>query len=97
MIGNLLTVDIEEGMQDGEEVVLYEGEPGDLRFRMITTAPHQRFRRGGNNLHTTATITLVIFLSFFSGTTEWAAPRLRDIALCHTLALRKRGLFGVTS
>ncbi|XP_076907665.1 dnaJ protein ERDJ3B-like [Bidens hawaiensis] len=62
--GNFITVDIEKGMQDGQEVVFYEegepiidGEPGDLKFR-IRTALHDRFRREGNNLHATATITL---------------------------------------
>nr|XP_043609803.1 dnaJ protein ERDJ3B [Erigeron canadensis] len=62
--GNFITVDIEKGMQDGQEVVFYEegepiidGEAGDLKFR-IRTAPHDKFRREGNNLHTTATITL---------------------------------------
>ncbi|KAI3460765.1 hypothetical protein Pfo_017428 [Paulownia fortunei] len=45
-------------MQDGQEVVFYEdgepiidGEAGDLKFR-IRTAPHDRFRREGNDLHT---------------------------------------------
>ncbi|XP_071720478.1 dnaJ protein ERDJ3B-like [Rutidosis leptorrhynchoides] len=72
--GNFITVDIEKGMQDGQEVVFYEegepiidGEPGDLKFR-IRTAPHDRFRREGNNLHTTATITLAQALVGFEKT-----------------------------
>ncbi|OVA02561.1 DnaJ domain [Macleaya cordata] len=63
--GYFVTVDIEKGMQDGHELVFYEdgepiidGESGDLKFR-IKTAPHDRFRREGNDLHTTVTITLV--------------------------------------
>ncbi|KAJ1687658.1 hypothetical protein LUZ63_019048 [Rhynchospora breviuscula] len=63
--GNFITVDIEKGMQDGQEVLFYEdgepkidGESGDLKFR-IRTAPHHRFRREGNDLHTTITISLL--------------------------------------
>lgn len=63
--GYFVTVDIEKGMQDGQEVVFYEdgepiidGEPGDLKFR-IRTAPHDRFRRDGNDLHLTVNISLV--------------------------------------
>lgn len=62
--GDYVTVDIEKGMQDGQEIVFYEdgepvvdGEPGDLKFK-IFTAPHERFTRQGNDLHTTVTITL---------------------------------------
>lgn len=72
--GNFITVDIEKGMQDGQEVVFYEegepiidGEPGDLKFR-IRTAPHDKFRREGNNLHATATITLAQALVGFEKT-----------------------------
>lgn len=72
--GDFITVDIEKGMQDGEEVVFYEdgepkidGEPGDLKFR-IMTAPHDRFRREGNDLHTTVTISLVQALVGFEKT-----------------------------
>ncbi|XP_074563500.1 dnaJ protein ERDJ3B-like [Curcuma longa] len=63
--GYFLTVDIEKGMQDGQEVMFYEdgepkidGEAGDLKFR-IRTAPHELFRRDGNDLHMTATISLL--------------------------------------
>ncbi|CAL9024024.1 unnamed protein product [Prunus brigantina] len=72
--GYFITVDIEKGMQDGQEVVFYEdgepiidGEAGDLKFR-IHTAPHDRFRREGNDLHTTITITLVQALVGFEKT-----------------------------
>lgn len=72
--GNFITVDIEKGMQDGQEVVFYEegepiidGEAGDLKFR-IRTAPHDQFKREGNNLHTTVTITLVQALVGFEKT-----------------------------
>ncbi|MFS7901621.1 putative DnaJ domain, Chaperone J-domain superfamily [Helianthus anomalus] len=83
--GDFITVDIEKGMQDGEEVVFYEegepiidGEPGDLRFR-ICTAPHDRFRREGNNLHTTATITLAQALVGFEKTVKHLDDRLVNI------------------
>ncbi|XWS46573.1 hypothetical protein CRYUN_Cryun14cG0079600 [Craigia yunnanensis] len=63
--GYFVTVDIDKGMQDRQEVVFYEdgepvidGEPRDLKF-CICTAAHDRFRREGNDLHTTVTITLV--------------------------------------
>ncbi|KAG8362800.1 hypothetical protein BUALT_BualtUnG0036100 [Buddleja alternifolia] len=46
---------------DGEPII--DGEPGDLKFR-ICTAPHDRFRREGNDLHTTMTITLIFFCHF---------------------------------
>uniref|UniRef100_A0A2P2KEL5 J domain-containing protein n=1 Tax=Rhizophora mucronata TaxID=61149 RepID=A0A2P2KEL5_RHIMU len=72
--GYFITVDIEKGMQDGQEVVFYEdgepkidGEAGDLKFR-IHTAPHDHFRREGNDLHATVTITLVSFSSAGSST-----------------------------
>ncbi|KAJ0625361.1 putative DnaJ domain, Chaperone J-domain superfamily, DnaJ subfamily A member [Helianthus annuus] len=83
--GDFITVDIEKGMQDGEEVVFYEegepiidGEPGDLRFR-IRTAPHDRFRREGNNLHTTATITLAQALVGFEKTVKHLDDHLVNI------------------
>ncbi|KAD6120224.1 hypothetical protein E3N88_11495 [Mikania micrantha] len=46
--GNFISVDIENGMQDGQ-------------FRIRTT-PHDQFKREGNNLHTTVTITLVVIV-----------------------------------
>ncbi|ONK78724.1 uncharacterized protein A4U43_C02F21770 [Asparagus officinalis] len=74
--GDFVTVDIEKGMKDGQEVVFYEdgepkvdGEPGDLKFR-IHTAPHDLFRREGNDLHTTVTISLVQALVGFEKTIE---------------------------
>uniref|UniRef100_A0A1D1XNL8 DnaJ protein ERDJ3B n=1 Tax=Anthurium amnicola TaxID=1678845 RepID=A0A1D1XNL8_9ARAE len=83
--GYLLTVDIEKGMQDGQEVVFYEdgepiidGEPGDLKFR-IKTAPHERFRREGNDLHATATITLLQALVGFEKSIEHLDEHLVNI------------------
>ncbi|KAK9983852.1 hypothetical protein SO802_033377 [Lithocarpus litseifolius] len=83
--GYFITVDIEKGMQDGQEVVFYEdgepiidGEAGDLKFR-IRTAPHDRFRREGNDLHTTITITLVQALVGFEKTIKHLDDRLVDI------------------
>ncbi|CAL9206132.1 unnamed protein product [Musa hybrid cultivar] len=74
--GYFITVDIEKGMQDGQDVLFYEdgepkidGEAGDLKFR-IQTAPHERFRREGNDLHTTVTISLLQALVGFEKTME---------------------------
>ncbi|XP_007051070.2 PREDICTED: dnaJ protein ERDJ3B [Theobroma cacao] len=84
--GYFVTVDIEKGMQDGQEVVFYEdgepiidGEPGDLKFR-IHTAPHDHFRREGNDLHTTVTITLVQALVGFEKTIKHLDDHLVDIS-----------------
>ncbi|XP_052187037.1 dnaJ protein ERDJ3B [Diospyros lotus] len=84
--GYFVTVDIEKGMQDGEEVVFYEdgepkidGEPGDLKFR-IRTAPHDQFRREGNDLHTTVSITLVQALVGFEKKIKHLDEHLVDIS-----------------
>lgn len=84
--GYFITVDIEKGMQDGQEVVFYEdgepiidGEAGDLRFR-ISTAPHDRFRREGNDLHTTVTLTLVQALVGFEKSIKHLDEHLVDIS-----------------
>ncbi|CAI0457063.1 unnamed protein product [Linum tenue] len=83
--GYSLTVDIEKGMQDGQEVVFYEdgepkidGEPGDLKFR-IHTSPHDVFTRKGNDLHTTVTITLVQALVGFEKKIKHLDEHLVDI------------------
>ncbi|KAG2693363.1 hypothetical protein I3760_08G092600 [Carya illinoinensis] len=83
--GYFVTVDIEKGMQDGQEVVFYEdgepiidGESGDLRFR-ICTASHDRFRREGNDLHTSVSITLVQALVGFEKTVKHLDDHLVDI------------------
>ncbi|KAI9098923.1 hypothetical protein K1719_024690 [Acacia pycnantha] len=84
--GYFITVDIEKGMQDGQEVLFYEdgepiidGESGDLRFRILT-APHDVFRREGNDLHTTVTITLVQALVGFEKTIKHLDEHLVDIS-----------------
>ncbi|XP_042475128.1 dnaJ protein ERDJ3B-like [Macadamia integrifolia] len=84
--GYFITVDIEKGMQDGQEVVFYEdgepkidGEAGDLKVR-IRTAPHDRFRREGNDLHTTVTITLVQALAGFDKTIKHLDEHPVDIS-----------------
>ncbi|KAM1042385.1 hypothetical protein ACFX13_032171 [Malus domestica] len=84
--GYFVTVDIEKGMQDGQEVVFYEdgepiidGEPGDLKFR-IRTAAHDLFKREGNDLHTTITITLVQALVGFEKTVKHLDDHLVDIS-----------------
>ncbi|KAF5726359.1 DnaJ like subfamily B member 11 [Tripterygium wilfordii] len=83
--GYFLTVDIEKGMQDEQEVVFYDdgepivdGQPGDLRFR-IQSVPHDTFRREGNDLHTTITITLVQALVGFEKTIKHVDEHLVDI------------------
>ncbi|KAK4737992.1 hypothetical protein R3W88_001689 [Solanum pinnatisectum] len=84
--GYHITVDIEKGMQDGQEVVFYEdgepkidGEPGDLKFR-IRTAPHEQFTREVNDLRTTVTITLVQALVGFEKTIKHLDNHLVDIS-----------------
>ncbi|KAK4372439.1 hypothetical protein RND71_007823 [Anisodus tanguticus] len=84
--GYEITVDIEKGMRDGQEVVFYEdgepkidGEPGDLKFR-IRTAPHDRFTREGNDLRTTVTITLVQALVGFEKTIKHLDDHPVDIS-----------------
>ncbi|XP_077218807.1 dnaJ protein ERDJ3B-like [Tasmannia lanceolata] len=84
--GYFITVDIEKGMQDGQEVVFYEdgepiidGEPGDLKFR-IQTASHEQFRREGNDLHTTVTISLLQALVGFEKTIKHLDEHLVDIS-----------------
>ncbi|XP_073151568.1 dnaJ protein ERDJ3B [Henckelia pumila] len=83
---DFITVDIEKGMQDGQEVLFYEdgepkvdGEAGDLKFRM-RTSPHDRFRREGNDLHSTITITLMQALVGFKKTIKHLDGRLVDIS-----------------
>ncbi|KAJ0976334.1 hypothetical protein J5N97_018299 [Dioscorea zingiberensis] len=83
--GYFVTVDIEKGMHDGQEVIFYEdgepiidGEPGDLKFK-IHTAPHDRFRREGNDLHTTVTISLVQALVGFEKTLQHLDEHLVEI------------------
>eukprot|EP00250_Pteridium_aquilinum_P009140 c18467_g1_i1 orf=397-1437(-) len=63
--GYHVTLDIEKGTPDGHEVVFYEdgepvidGDPGDLKFK-IFTQKHNRFKREGNHLHMTITISLL--------------------------------------
>ncbi|PPS00247.1 hypothetical protein GOBAR_AA20410 [Gossypium barbadense] len=62
--------------EDGEPII--DGEPGDLKFR-IHTAPHDRFRREGNDLHTTVTITLVQALVGFDKTIKHLDDHLVEI------------------
>ncbi|KAK7344393.1 hypothetical protein VNO77_13937 [Canavalia gladiata] len=84
--GYFITVDIEKGMQDGQEVLFYEdgepiidGESGDLRFR-IRAAPHEVFRREGKDLHTTVSITMVQALVGFEKTIKHLDEHLVDIS-----------------
>ncbi|CAN0924572.1 DnaJ protein ERDJ3B [Linum grandiflorum] len=84
--GYSLTIDIEKGMEDGQEVVFYEdgepkidGEPGDLKFR-IRTSSHDVFTRKGNDLHTTVTITLVQALVGFEKKIKHLDEHLVDIS-----------------
>ncbi|GAY44665.1 hypothetical protein CUMW_083600 [Citrus unshiu] len=84
--GYFVTVDIEKGVQDGQEVVFCEdgepiidGEPGDLKFP-IHKAPHDCFRREGNNLHATVSITLVQAVVGFEKTIKHLDGHLVDIS-----------------
>ncbi|KAK9747634.1 hypothetical protein RND81_02G004600 [Saponaria officinalis] len=84
--GYSLTVDIEKGMKDGEEISFYEdgepkidGEAGDLKFR-IRTAPHDVFERDGNDLRTTINITLLEALVGFEKTIKHLDEHLVDIS-----------------
>lgn len=83
--GYSLTVDIEKGMKDGQEITFYEdgepkvdGEAGDLKFR-IRTAPHDVFNRDGNDLRTTVNITLLQALVGFKKTIKHLDGHLVDI------------------
>lgn len=68
----LLEIEIEAGMQDGQETKFVaegephiDGEPGDLILK-IRTAPHQLFERKGDDLYTNVTISLSDALTGFS-------------------------------
>eukprot|EP00899_Mesostigma_viride_P003558 jgi/Mesvir1/13202/Mv06161-RA.1 len=70
--GISLTVDVERGMKDGQEIVFFEegeplvdGEPGDLKFR-IEAERHPMFERRGNDLHITVVIRLTEALVGFT-------------------------------
>ena len=70
----LLEVEIEAGMQDGQEIKFaaegephLDGEPGDLVFK-IKTVPHARFERRGDDLYTNVTISLQDALTGFEMT-----------------------------
>lgn len=60
-----VTVSVEPGMQDGQEIQVFEegepivdGEPGDLIF-VVRILPHSYFSRQGDDLHVVATISLL--------------------------------------
>eukprot|EP00897_Mesotaenium_endlicherianum_P006208 jgi/Mesen1/5615/ME000282S04760 len=66
-----MEVEIEKGMRDGQEILLYEegepvieGDPGDLKF-VIRTRRHAHFRRDGSDLHVGYSISLVDALTGF--------------------------------
>jgi len=67
----LLEIEIEPGMQDGQEQRFIaegeahiDGEPGDLKIR-IRTQPHSIFERRGDDLYTNVTISLTDALNGF--------------------------------
>ncbi|KAK8965694.1 hypothetical protein KSP40_PGU013027 [Platanthera guangdongensis] len=85
--GYFITVDIEKGMKDGQDVTFYEdgepiidGENGDLKF-IIRTAAHDRFQREGNDLYTTVTISLLEALVGFEKTIKHLDHHLVDIGM----------------
>jgi len=60
-----ITIVIERGMPDGHKIQFEQESdeapdmiPGDVFFKLVT-APHRRFRRDGNDLHFTMTISLL--------------------------------------
>lgn len=64
-VGELLTVEIERGMQNGQAINFYhegeavmDGDPGDLKF-VIRTEDHERFTREKDHLYMSLTISLV--------------------------------------
>lgn len=70
----IVTVIVEKGMPDGFEIVSESDgderpgeEPGDIIFQ-ITTLPHKRFERKGNDLHLGMTISLLQALVGFKKT-----------------------------
>jgi len=72
----LITIYIEQGMPDGYEIISESDadekpgeEPGDLIFK-VTTAPHKRFERKGNDLHMSMTISLLQSLVGFTKTVK---------------------------
>ncbi|MCO5599443.1 hypothetical protein L7F22_053547 [Adiantum nelumboides] len=88
--GYLVTLDIEKGTPDGHEVVFYEdgepiidGDPGDLKFKILSRK-HDRFRREGNNLHITITISLLDALVGF----DKDIPHLDD----HKVSIGTKGV-----
>ncbi|RUS82802.1 hypothetical protein EGW08_009422 [Elysia chlorotica] len=67
----LLEIEIEPGMRDGQEYPFVaegephiDGEPGDLRFKIVQIK-HARFERRGDDLYTNVTITLADALTGF--------------------------------
>ncbi|CAK0786120.1 hypothetical protein CVIRNUC_009333 [Coccomyxa viridis] len=67
-----LSVAVEPGMVDGQEIVFFEegeplldGEPGDLKFH-VKTRPHQSFERDRSDLKYNLTISLLDALVGFS-------------------------------
>jgi DnaJ-related protein SCJ1 len=68
----MITLEIEKGMPDGYEIISHDDgderpgeEPGDLIFK-VSTAPHKRFERRGNDLHVNMTISLLQALVGFN-------------------------------
>lgn len=83
----VLEVEIEPGMRDGQEYPFVaegephiDGEPGDLKFRIMQTK-HPRFERRGEDLFTNVTLSLVEALTGF----EYHIPHLdgRKVSQSH--------------
>lgn len=97
----LLEVEIEAGMQDGQEVKFVaegephiDGDPGDLILR-IKTQPHKVFERKGDDLYTNVTVSLADALTGFSLELEHLDGRKvtiqRDKVTWPGARLRKKG------
>lgn len=77
-VAEQLSVEVDRGARDGHEVVFFEhgepmmdGDPGDLRFRIVTApdpATDRGFARVGDDLHTTLTLPLLDALVGFETT-----------------------------
>lgn len=83
-----LTIEVEQGMDNGHEIVFSRAgdqsknidvTPGDVIYR-ITTAPHARFTRRGDDLYMNVPLTLSEAISGFSKIFKVRLPS-RDVVL----------------
>lgn len=89
----LLEVEIEAGMQDGQEIKFVaegephmDGDPGDLIIK-IKTQPHKVFERRGDDLYTNVTVSLADALTGFSLELEHLDGRKVNIQVFNSFLL----------